>query len=137
MSDVLQDALTALNTTLAAMTGIARWYGDPPESINEFPCGVVWVESGELTAQGDWCKALHVVRVNIYQTRQVLPTALDAAKLWPYRVMTALRADQTLGGKVAALVWPLTYRAGPLRYGAANEIYYGVSFALTIKLHAP
>jgi hypothetical protein len=134
MADALQDALTALNTTLRAMTGIVKWYDDPPESLNEFPCGLSYAEAGEMTAQGDWCKALHTVRVNIYQNRQVLPTAINAAKVWPYRLMNALRADQTLGGKVAAIVWPLSYRSQPLQFG--EVVHYGVTFAVVLKIHA-
>lgn len=132
--DPLRDALTELNTVLGAMPEIVRWYDDPPESLNEFPCGLSYAESGELTAQGDWCKALHTVQVVIYHNRQVLPTAIDEAKMWPYRVMTALRANQTLSGKIAAIVWPLTYRCQPLRYGTA--LHYGVTFAVVLKIHA-
>ncbi len=133
MADALQDAIAALNTTLRAMTGIVRWYDDPPESLNEFPCGLSYAETGELTAQGDWCRGLHTVRVNIYHSRQVLPTAINAAKVWPYRVMSALRADQTLGGTVAAIPWPLTYRCQPLQYG--DQTHYGVTFAVVLKIH--
>lgn len=138
MSDALDAALAALNTKLAAMTGIVRWYDDPPESLNEFPCGISYVSSGDLNPMaGSWSLGRHTITFNIYHSRQVLPTAIDAAKVWPYRVMTALAADMTLGGTVetlSAAAPMLRYKFGPLQYG--DSLHYGCTFDITVKIIA-
>ena len=138
MSDALDDTLTALNAKLRAMTGIVRWYDDPPESLNEFPCGISYVSAGDLNPMaGGWSLGRHTLTFNIYHARQVLPTAIDAAKVWPYRVLTALAADLTLGGTVETLVAAppmLRYRFGPLQYG--DNTHYGCTFDITAKIIA-
>lgn len=132
MPDPLQEALTALGTALRVMPGLTRWYDDPPESLNEFPCGLAWISQGEITVQGDWVKGLHSVNVDIYHSRQVLPDVIDATKVWPYRLSDALRADMLLGGKVTAIVWPFNYRCQPMPYGEA--MHYGMRATVTLKI---
>ena len=70
----------------------------------------------------------------IYHSREVLPEAVDAAKVWPYRVFTALAADLTLNSTVDTLVWPLRYRFGPLPY--AREMHYGLTLDIPVKINA-
>jgi len=135
MSDPLQDVITALGAKLGAMSGLTRWYSDPPEALAEFPCGLAFASAGDFTIQGGgWSIGRHTITVNIYHSRQVLPAAIDGAKVWPYRVLAALAADMHLNSKVEAIdVRPLAYRFGPLQYG--SEIHYGVSFDLTVKVN--
>jgi hypothetical protein len=71
------------------------------------------------------------LRVAVYLARTVLPDAVDAAKAWPYKIFDALRAEQTLGGTVQAVVWPLRYRMGPLVYG--SETHFGVTADVVVK----
>lgn len=135
MADALQDTLTALGVKMAAMTGLTRWYSDPPEALAEFPCGLAYANSGDFTLQGGgWAIGRHVLTINIYHSRQVLPSAIDAAKVWPYRVLAALAADMDISNTVETWdVAPLRYRFGPLPYG--SETHYGVSFDITVKIN--
>lgn len=133
MSDALEDAVGAVGTALAGMSGLVRWYDDPPEALNEFPCGMTFVSSGEITAVSDgFDRGLHTIRIGVYLARTVLPEAVDAAKVWPYRIHNALKADQTLGGTVKAVVWPLRYRCGPMVYG--SETHFGVAADVVVKI---
>ena len=133
MSDALGDAIAALGAVLEPMTGLVRWFDDPPEAISEFPAGMAFAVSGEITAvTSGFNRGLHKIRIAIYLSRTVLPTAVDAAKVWPYRIHTALVADQTLSGKVQAIVWPLSYRCGPMFYG--GETHFGVAADVTVKI---
>lgn len=135
MSDPLEDVLTALGAALNGMSDLERWYDDPPESINEFPCGMAFLTSGELTTvSSGLARGLHTIRVAIYLQRQVLPDAAAAAKPWPYRVFRALAADQRLGGACDAMVWPVTYRVGPMQYG--RDVHFGVALDLTVKVNS-
>lgn len=128
----LENVVAALVTAAGGMTGITRAYADPPESISEFPAAIVYAYRGELSvASYGVGKSLHTVVVEIHHSRQVAPQAINDAKVWPDRLLAALYADQTLGGAVDGIVWPVTYRATPIRY--ANEVHYGVRFEVTVK----
>jgi len=131
--DVLQAAIAGAGAALAGMEGLARWHDDPPESLSEFPAGMVFSVSGEITAVSDgFDRGLHTLRVVVYLSRTVLPAAVDAAKVWPYRIHNTLKADQTLGGTVRAVVWPMSYRVGPLLYG--SETHFGVAADVVVKV---
>jgi hypothetical protein len=133
MSDGLQDAIAGAGAALAGMTGLVRWHAEPPESLSEFPAGMVFSVSGEITAVSDgFDRGLHTLRVAVYLARAVLPEAVAAAQVWPYRVHNALKADQTLGGTVLAVVWPLRYRMGPMVYG--SETLFGVAADVVVKV---
>ena len=133
MADVLEDAVAALGDALEGMTGLTRWYDEPPESLSEFPCGMAFVVSGEITAVSDgFDRGLHTLRIAIYLARAVLPEAVGAAKVWPYLIHNALKADQTLAGTVKAIVWPLSYRSGPMVYG--SETLFGVAADVVLKI---
>jgi hypothetical protein len=133
MADALEDAIAALGNALDGMTGLAAWHSNPPESLSEFPCGMAFVVSGEITAVSDgFDRGLHTVRIAIYLARAVLPEAVAAAKVWPYRIHNALTADQTLAGTVMAIAWPLRYRSGPMMYGA--ETLFGVAADVVLKI---
>ena len=97
------------------------------------PRTIVFAVGGEITAVSDgFDRGLHTLRVAIYLARAVLPEAVDAAKVWPYRVFAALKADQTLGGTALAVVWPVRYRLGPMGYG--SETLFGVAVDVVVKV---
>lgn len=128
----LPTIIANLRTTLAGIDGLVRVYDDPPESINEFPSAIVWSGNGELNIVSDGlARDFHTILIQIYQSRQILPDAMDAVKVWPERVRAAIHADHTIGGSVAHYVQPIRYRCGPLRYG--NTEHFGVSFELQVK----
>ena len=123
----LVDELVA---TLGAMPGIERAYADPPESLNEFPCLIAFAGSGEMQlVSAGLGKSLHTVIVEIHHSRQIIQEAIDAAKVWPDRVLAALHAAQT--ASTLALAGPVTYEALPLPYN--QEVHYGMRFRVTVK----
>ena len=129
----LEAAIDGLRTAVATMADLTRAYTDPPESMSEFPAVIVYSRSGKMEAlSAGLNKSLHTIVVEVHESRQVLPDAVDRAKRWPDRLMAALRADETLGGSVTAIVWPVTYRSAPLVYG--NETHFGVQFLVTVKV---
>jgi hypothetical protein len=134
----LPTIIANLRTAMRTISGLARVYDDPPESINDFPSAIVFAGRGEMSVVSDGlARNFHTILIQIYHSRQVLPEAIDAAKVWPDRVQAALNADQTLGGSVAHVVWPLRYTAGPIRYAADEAPKYGVSFELQVKQQGP
>lgn len=126
----LEMTVDELISVLGAMTGIVRAYSDPPESLNEFPCLIAYVGSGTMEAVSvGFGKGLHTVIVEIHHDRQILPQAVDEAKVWPDRVLQALYAACSAG--TLTLVWPFSYEALPLPYN--QEVHYGVRFRITCK----
>lgn len=129
----LETAITGLRDALANLEDLERMYDDPPEGLSDFPAAMVYSRSGELTGiSAGLSRNLHTLIVDIYESREVLPSAIHSAKRWPDRVMAALRADEQLGGAVSAIVWPVRYRSGPMAYGRAT--HYGVRFEVTVKV---
>ncbi len=129
----LDAAIDGLRGKVSGLTGLKRVFDDPPESISEFPSAIVYSANGEMTATAAGGVSLHTLIVEIYHARQVLPQAVDASKVWPDRMFAALKADMTLGGAVSHIVWPIAYKAGPMRYYEA--VHYGVQFEVTVKVN--
>ena len=128
----LDAAIGGVRAAVGTMTGLTRIYDDPPASLSEFPCAFVVAASGEMSDTGAGGLALHVIAVEIYQAPNITAQAVDGAKVWPDRVFAALRADQTLGGTVAHIRWPITYQALGLQYN--NVTHYGMRFNVTVKV---
>jgi hypothetical protein len=128
LSDVIDQYVTAFG----AMTGLVRCYADPPEAMTEFPCAIVYASSGEMAVGGHGAQSIHMINLEIHHSRQILPEAVDAAKVWPDRVLSALYNGGTFGGYVAAVVWPVTYDALALGYN--TETHYGMRFRIPTKV---
>ncbi len=133
-SDPLDLVLAGLKGALSAVAGLERWYDEPPESPGEFPCALAYVSGGSLEAGAAGAKGLHRIALAILLCRPVLPEAVAGARVWPYRVLGALQADQSLGGSVATIVWPVTYQAGPLQWTPNEAPFYGVKFEIPVKV---
>lgn len=130
----LTAAVDGLRDAMRTVAGLKRVYDDPPASINEFPAAIVFAVSGELSDTGMGALALHTLAVEVYQDPAVTAQAIDAAKVWPDRVLAAIAADPTLGGSVAHVRYPVTYRMGPIAYNGAQAPHYGVTFQVTVKV---
>lgn len=128
----LDGAIDGLRTALSTMTGLKRTYTDPPSSINEFPAMIVYPNLGEMSYEARGDLAFHDIVVDIYHARQYLPETVDAAKVWPDRVYAKLKADQTLAGAVAHVVWPIQYRFLPMQYN--DQLHFGVRFTVKVKV---
>lgn len=113
---------------VAAMTGIKKVYGDPPDSINLFPSAIVYARSGHLgtrQGRGVCTRAEHVVIVEVHHSRQLLPKAVSDAQAWPDLLAAQLWASTTI--EVQSATWV----AGALQYN--NETHYGIRFEITVR----
>lgn len=136
MSDKLELAIDALNSVVSGIAGLRRVYADPPESINEFPCAMTYIGEGFYSGGGDVTYGLHTFILDIYESRQVLPQAVDSAKQWPDKVLAALRANKDLSNTVSHVGGRdqfFSYRAQPMEYNA--NIHYGVRFRIPVKVN--
>ena len=124
----LDTTIDTLRAHVANLTGIARVYEDPPESLSEYPCAIVYVLRGTYEANAAGGRSFHTLVVEVHHSRQVLPEAMDAAKVWPDRMFAELKAATDLH-----IVWPFAYLAGGLQYG--NETHYGVRFEIQAKVN--
>lgn len=134
-AEKLELAINALNTVVAAISGIRRTYVDPPESISEFPSAMTYIDSGVYMA-GPAQHGNHILILDIYEARQVLAQAVDSAKQWPDKVRTALTANLTLNDTVSHVgdaTQFFRYRAMPMPYN--DQIHYGVRFWIPAKVN--
>ncbi len=130
----VEDAINGLNAAMDTITNL-RVYPDPPESISQFPADITYVQEGTLEDNAAGGTGLHTLISEIYVDRRMLPQAIDGAKVWPKLVMTALKADPTLGGTISHIVWPVRYRMGPMSYGGTDAIFYGCRFSIVVKIN--
>jgi len=128
------NAINGLNAIMRTVSGL-KVYSDPPESINQFPSCITYVQSGTMEDNASGGTSLHTLICEIYVARQLLPQAVDGAKVWPDTVFTALKtADVTWSGAIAHIVWPMRYRSGPMQYGGSDSLLYGVQFTISVKV---
>ena len=128
------NAINGLNTIMRTVSGL-KVYADPPESINQFPSCITYVQSGTMEDNASGGTSLHTLICEIYVARQLLPQAVDGAKVWPDTVFALFKAaDVTWSGAIAHIVWPMRYRAGPMQYGGSDSLLYGVQFTIQAKV---
>lgn len=127
--------MTVASVVAAAVThvdnvaGILRVYSDPPDSVNDFPCALVYARDGrmgERVGKGVCDHRDTVIIIEVYHARQVLPQAVNASKVWPDLLMAELLPSSTLN-----IQYPITWRMGPLRYN--DDTYFGVHFEVTVR----
>jgi hypothetical protein len=124
----LNTAIDTLRGYVSGLTGMRRVYDDPPEAMSEYPCAIVYVLRGNYEANAAGGRSYHTLITEIHHTRQVLPEAMDAAKVWPDRMFAALKGVTDLD-----IIWPMAYQAGGLQYG--SEQHYGVRFEVQVKVN--
>ena len=128
------NAINGLNTIMRTVSGL-KVYADPPESINQFPSCITYVQSGTMEDNASGGTSLHTLICEIYVARQLLPQAVDAAKVWPDTVFAALKtADVAWSGAIAHFVSLMRHRAGPMLYGGSESLLYGAQFTITVKV---
>lgn len=131
---ILPSIMDEMHVIFAELPGITRVYPDPPASINEFPSLIIYASRGNLVVNSSgFGTNVHQVRLQIYHSMQVFPEALDAAKVWPDRVLALLYANPTFNGSVSEIQWPVTYICQPLRYN--DKTHYGVTFDIALKVN--
>lgn len=119
----------AMVTHVQALTGLKRVFDDPPDSMSEFPCAVVYALRGEMghrIGKGVCASGEHVIVVEIHHARQVLPQAVAASQTWPDQLFA-----QMLGSSTLNVQYPVRYEAGALEYN--KETHYGVRFEITVR----
>lgn len=121
---LIDEILAALRTIT---TTTLRVFEAAPESMSEFPCAIVYPWEGEMTPNPAGGRSLHTLRVEVHQSRTLLPVAITAAEVWPDLVMGAIKT------MTSHIVWPLRYRCGPIEY--AGEKHYGVVFEIQVKVN--
>lgn len=130
----LATTITALRTVIDTIQNL-RVYADPPESINEFPSAIVYSNEGIYgIGSADLTRAYHTLIVDIYHARQVLPQAIDSAKVWPDLVYGVIRDAMTAGTlDVVATSGraEVNYRTTSLPYN--DVVHFGVRFTIRLK----
>ncbi len=124
----LDAVIDTMRAHVAALSGLKRVYDDPPESLSEFPCAMVYAARGTMEANAAGGRSFHTLYIDVYESRTVLPEAMDRAKVWPDRMYQRLKAATDLH-----IVWPMSYRAAPIEYNSVT--HYGVRFEVQVKVN--
>lgn len=131
----LEAAINAMVVAVRTLDGLNKMYNNPPESLSEMPCGMALIESGEYIA-GPVSHGNHIIIVDIYDTRTILPQSVDRAKGWPDKMRTLLAANITLNGTVSHVGNRdrfFSYRSGVAVYNDA--LYFRVRFLIPVKVN--
>jgi hypothetical protein len=124
----LDTVIDTMRAHVANLSGLARVYDDPPESLSEYPCAIVYALRGNYEANAAGGRSFHTLVIEIHHSRQVLPDAMDAAKVWPDRMYAELKAATDVH-----IIWPMPYQLGGIAY--ANETHYGARFEIQCKVN--
>lgn len=140
----VQAAIKGLNSIMRTIPGL-RVYDDPPESINQFPACITYYRGSVMEFNAAGGTSFHTLFAEIYVSRQLLPQAVDAAKVWPDTLYQAIKsAGETWDGAISHVVSAngdtgrssnIEISAGPLRYGGPDQIYYGVQLIVRVKVN--
>ena len=70
----------------------------------------------------------HTIALDIYLGRTMIADAAAAVQTWVDAISALLKSDSypLLNRTVDAIVWPVTYRVGPMQY--AQMVLFGVRF---------
>lgn len=138
MAKTLAGAIDGLGVMLATLSGsgLKRVHGDPPESLSEFPAAVIFALEGEITdVSVGLGRDFHTIALDIYLGRTMIADAAAAVQTWVDAISALLKSDSypLLNRTVDAIVWPVTYRVGPMQY--AQMVLFGVRFLIRVKVN--
>ncbi len=131
----LEAAVNAMVVAVRTLDGLRKMYDNPPESLSEFPCGLAYIKGGEYIAGGA-PHGNHIITVDIYESRSILPQSVDRAKQWPDKMRTLLAANLQLGGAASHVgnqTRFFSYEAMAMQYN--DMLYYGVRFQIPVKVN--
>lgn len=128
-----QDAIARIQVIAKTLPGLAEAPEYPPESINQFPFSLAYLNRGETTFEAGWRKDIWTIFWEIYVARQILARDIAKAMSYAQPALAALHADPTLGGTVSTIVSPVTCTFGWLEYGSQDNKLLGWRFAVTVK----
>ena len=134
----LETAVTNMATLMSGLADMKRVYSSPPEALKEFPCAIVYLRDGEFDAFGGGGRCRATLVLDIYESRTVLAEAVVRSNRWPDRVRTKINTDNSLSGALSHIgteEYYFRFRAGAMRYGGAEDIYYGCSFEFPVKVN--
>ncbi len=130
----LDATIDTLRTIVDTIPGLYV-YADPPESVNQFPSAIVYSRNGVMQfGSSGLTRNYHTLAVDIYHARQLLPQAIDSAKVWPDLMYTAINAAMQSGtidvvsenGRAE-----ISYITGPMKYNAIE--HFGMRFTVRMK----
>jgi hypothetical protein len=132
----LIDAMTDVAGSLSALSGLTGATSQPPHPLPSYPYAIVYAGDGQVGLQsgghGGFGLMLANIVVEILQG-QVNPLSIASASVWPERVFPLLTVDQSLGGTVEHIVWPVTFSVVNIEYDA-SEIYAACRMVIPVKL---
>ena len=118
----LRDVITNLQSKAAALSGMKEAPTDPPESINQFPFALTYVQNGSWTPESaGFSHALISLVTEIHIARNVLP--LDIQKALPFfePFLRAILNDLSLGSTVDT-IGLIEFSFGGMTYGESGGI---------------
>lgn len=112
-------ALTALQATAGAVSGIRVAPVYAPDDLSIFPAAIAYPETGNLNTETSGAYiGLHTLVLEIHEKRGLLRSTLEAVIPLGEDVYEALLTDPTIDGSVDTITEEgISYEFGPMQYG--------------------
>ena len=133
-NESLLSAITQVQTTIAAVTGIKAAPANPPDAPSgQWPLSVAFPRLGRFSG-GGYAQVVgyHTIIVQIHYARADLARAYSTICPYLETVIEALLADPTLGATVTTIDGEITYTFGEMVWGGIPTI--GWQFDVPVKI---
>lgn len=130
----LAGAVGRIQELVAQLTNIRAAPAWPLENLDALPMAMSWPTGGEVGAGDDtYCKGIHRIRTEIYQSRVTLPQAVSTLAAYAESFPKILSGDPTLDGEVDTIVFPVSYTMQPIQFGSGTTVL-ALVFETTVKI---
>jgi hypothetical protein len=133
-NESLSAAITALQTLVAAVTGIKAAPASPPDAPSgQWPLSIAFPSAGRFEGGGNVQLAgYHTIVVQIHYTRADLARAYATIAPYLETVVAAIAASPTLSSTVTAIAGPVLYSFGAMTFASVDTI--GWQFDVPVKI---
>jgi len=135
MSQTLTGAVAALQTLASGLSGIKYAPAQVQNDIVQLPFAISF--PGDGTFEGGYAhqsQNLAVIVTELHFSNQDMAKGIAQAIPYGDSFLAALVANPTLSSAVMAVVFPVTWTFGTLRWGSDGSAHIGYQFKITVKL---
>lgn len=124
--------LATVNITAPITQTIKRVYPNPPGTIQDFPCFIIYPPAVEVERRpSGWRKNTYIVRLRCVVSDQDMDQAAALVDAYREATITAFDADTTLEGNATVILAQAFLEAGSVSIGGRD--WTGLDCMLTIR----
>ena len=126
------DAKAEIVTILEGIDGIKRVYPNPPNTLQDLPCFIIYPAGVEPDDRPNWPVDLYSVLMRLAAHDSDWDQAAAVIEAKRQLVVTTFRSNKQLGGFATVISGPRADPAVQFPYG--DRAYLGMDFTLTIRI---